>query len=106
MAPDNTGTSKDDAEPTGGEHSSAEASGTDTAAHRDTGGETPAAGEVEQLDGVPEGGTRVPSSRGQACSVDGTGDTSVRWPAPARRAHPGRCPFAGSTSSPTAGHLP
>ena len=58
-----SGTSKDGAEPTGGEHSSAEASGPDTAGQRAEGGEAPAAGGVEQLGAVPEGGTRLSPSR-------------------------------------------
>ena len=97
--PGTSGTSKDGAEPTGGEHSSAEASGPDTAAHRATGGEAPAAGEVEQLDGTPEGGTRVAPSRARKgmFGVHGTGDTSgfggLRLPgyAPA----PAERPFGG-----------
>src|SRR3954447_2547817 len=94
-----TGTSKDGAEPTGGEHSSSETGGADTAAHRATGGEAPAAGEVEQLDGMPEGGTRVAPSRARKgmFGVHGTGDTSgfggLRLPgyAPA----PAERPFGG-----------
>ena len=94
-----SGTSKDGAEPTGGEHSSAEASGPDTAAHRATGGEAPVEGELEQLDGTPEGGTRVAPSRARKgmFGVHGTGDTSgfggLRLPgyAPA----PAERPFGG-----------
>ena len=94
-----SGTSKDGAEPTGGEHSSSEASGPDTAAHRATGGEAPVEGELEQLDGTPEGGTRVAPSRARKgmFGVHGTGDTSgfggLRLPgyAPA----PAERPFGG-----------
>lgn len=96
---DTAGTSKDGAEPTGGAHSSAEASGPDTAAQRDSGGESPAAGEVEQLGSAPEGGTRVAPSRARSgmFGVDGSGDTSgfggLRLPgyAPA----PAERPFGG-----------
>ena len=94
-----SGTSKDAAEPTGGEHSSAEASGPDTAAHRTTGGEAPVEGELEQLDGAAEGGTRIGPSRARKgmFGVHGTGDTSgfggLRLPgyAPA----PAERPFGG-----------
>ncbi len=94
-----SGTSKDGAEPTGGAHSSAEASGPDTAAQRAGGGDSPAAGEVEQLGRVPEGGTRVQPSRAREgmFGVHGSGDTSgfggLRLPgyAPA----PAERPFGG-----------
>jgi NADH-quinone oxidoreductase subunit C len=99
MADDTTGTSKDGAEPTGGVQSSAEASGADTAAQRAAGGEAPAAGEVEQTAGVPEGGTRPAPSRAREgmFGIHGTGDTSgfggLRLPgyAPA----PAERPFGG-----------
>jgi NADH-quinone oxidoreductase subunit C len=94
-----SGTSKDGAEPTGGAHSSAEASGADTTAQRAAGGESPAAGEVEQLGSAPEGGTRVSPSRARQgmFGVHGSGDTSgfggLRLPgyAPA----PAERPFGG-----------
>jgi NADH-quinone oxidoreductase subunit C len=102
MADENAGTagtSKEGAEPTGGPQSSAEASGADTAAQRAGGGESPAAGEVEQLGGVPEGGTRVSPSRSRQgmFGVHGSGDTSgfggLRLPgyapAPAERPYGG-----------------
>ena len=96
---DTSGTSKDGAEPTGGEHSSAEASGADTTAQRAGGGESPAAGEVEQLGGAPEGGTRPSPTRERKgmFGVHGSGDTSgfggLRLPgyAPA----PAERPFGG-----------
>ncbi len=96
---DTAGTSKEGAEPTGGEHSSAEASGPDTAAQRGGGGEGPAAGEMEQLGAIPEGGTRVSPSRARSgmFGVHGSGDTSgfggLRLPgyAPA----PAERPFGG-----------
>ena len=99
MADDTTGTSKDGAEPTGGHQSSAEASGADVAAHRAAGGEAPAAGEVEQTAGAPEGGTRPAPSRAREgmFGIHGTGDTSgfggLRLPgyAPA----PAERPFGG-----------
>ncbi len=93
------GTSKESGEPTGGEQSSAEAGGTETEAHRSAGGEEPAAGEVEQLGAVPEGGTRVAPARTRSgmFGVHGSGDTSgfggLRLPgyAPA----PAERPFGG-----------
>jgi NADH-quinone oxidoreductase subunit C len=99
MADDTTGTSKESAEPTGGAQSSAEASGADTAAQRAAGGEAPAAGEVEQTPGVPEGGTRPAPSRAREgmFGIHGSGDTSgfggLRLPgyAPA----PAERPFGG-----------
>ena len=108
MADENSvpsGTSKEGGEPTGGEHSSAEASGTDTDAQRATGGEAPAADEVEQFGASrqfgdsPEGGTRMAPSRSRQgkFGVHGSGDTSgfggLRLPgyAPA----PAERPFGG-----------
>ncbi|MBW0091772.1 NADH-quinone oxidoreductase subunit C [Pseudonocardia sp. KRD-184] len=113
MADDTTGTSKDDAEPTGGEQSSAEASGPDAQAQRAAGGTAPTAGEEEQapadVEGAevsgtgatPEGGTRTaaPASRERQgmFGVTGSGDTSgfggLRLPgyAPA----PAERPFGG-----------
>ncbi len=83
----------------GRKHSSAETSGSDTARHRAGGGEAPAAGQVEQFGGVPEGGTRVAPSRARKgmFGVHDSGDTSgyggLRLPgyvpAPAER------PFGG-----------
>ena len=78
------GTSKENAEPTGGVQSSAERSGPDQAA-QDAGGATPArAGEPEQApdqlgsDTSPEGGTRQAATRTRhgMFGVSGTGDTS------------------------------
>jgi NADH-quinone oxidoreductase subunit C len=78
------GTSKENAEPTGGAQSSAQRSGPDQAA-QDAGGATPArVGEPEQApdplgsDTSPEGGTRqaVTRSRQGMFGVRGTGDTS------------------------------
>jgi len=94
-------TSKDREEPTGGEQSSAEASGPATAEHRAAGGEEPEAGEVEQTgDGVtPEGGTRLAPTRERSgmFGVRGSGDTSGfgglklpgHAPAPAERPYGG-----------------
>ncbi len=98
-----TGTSKQDAEPTGGPQSSAEQSGADVGAQRAAGGERPSEGEPEQstdLAGTsPEGGTRIAPSRSRAgmFGVSGSGDTSgfggLRLPgyAPA----PAERPFGG-----------
>ena len=78
------GTSKENAEPTGGAQSSAQRSGPDQAA-QDAGGATPArAGEPEQApdllgsDTSPEGGTRQAATlpRHGMFGVHGTGDTS------------------------------
>ncbi len=78
------GTSKENAEPTGGAQSSAQRSGPDQAA-QDAGGATPArAGEPEQApdllgsDTSPEGGTRQAATRPRhgMFGVRGTGDTS------------------------------
>ncbi|MCY7341501.1 MAG: NADH-quinone oxidoreductase subunit C [Pseudonocardia sp.] len=99
------GTSKENAEPTGGPHSSAESSGADVAAQRADGGTPPASGEPEQAvdpAGVtPEGGNRLaaPASRTREgmFGVTGSGDTSgfggLRLPgyAPA----PAERPFGG-----------
>lgn len=97
--PGAAGTSKETGEPTGGPHSSADASGTDAATHRGAGGEQPEAGQVEQLGSVPEGGTRAPASRTRSgmFGVHGSGDTSgfggLRLPgyapAPAERPYGG-----------------
>jgi NADH-quinone oxidoreductase subunit C len=110
-----SGTSKEHAEPTGAAQSSAEASGTDTAAQRAAGGEPPAGGEPEQAGGpidalsgthvngqaTAEGGTRIPApgtrERHGMFGVTGSGDTSgfgglrlpAHVPAPAER------PFGG-----------
>ncbi len=99
MTDDTQGTSKESAEPTGGLQSSAESGGADTEAHRAAGGEAPAAGEVEQLGVVPEGGTRAPAARSREgmFGVHGSGDTSgfggLRLPgyapAPAERPYGG-----------------
>jgi NADH-quinone oxidoreductase subunit C len=79
-----SGTSKENAEPTGGAQSSAQRSGPDQAA-QDAGGATPArAGEPEQApdplgsDTSPEGGTRQAATRSRQgmFGVRGTGDTS------------------------------
>ena len=95
------GTSKENAEPTGGEQSSAQVSGADAAA-----GVTPgASGEVEQSAGTtgadlaPEGGTRQAPARSRQgmFGVHGSGDTSgfggLRLPgyvpAPAERPYGG-----------------
>ena len=92
MAPDNpgdkTGTSKDNAEPTGGEHSSAETGGADVEAHRSAGGTAPLGG-----------GARPAAARARQgmFGVHGSGDTSgfggLRLPgyAPA----PAERPFGG-----------
>jgi NADH-quinone oxidoreductase subunit C len=78
------GTSKENAEPTGGAQSSAQRSGPDQAA-QEAGGATPArAGEPEQApdllgsDTSPEGGTRQAPTRPRhgMFGVRGTGDTS------------------------------
>jgi NADH-quinone oxidoreductase subunit C len=102
MNDDTKGTSKDGAEPTGGEQSSAESSGADVAAQRAAGGTHPTAGQPEQaaeVDTAPEGGTRLAPTRARRgmFGVSGTGDTSgfggLRLPgyvpAPAER------PFGG-----------
>ncbi|GAA3246365.1 NADH-quinone oxidoreductase subunit C [Pseudonocardia petroleophila] len=110
-ADDTTGTSKDGAEPTGGQQSSAEESGVDRDAQRAAGGTTPTAGEPEQaavdaegaevgLTGASaEGGTRLAPARAREgmFGVSGTGDTSgfggLRLPgyapAPAERPYGG-----------------
>jgi len=79
VSSDTEGTSKESAEPTGGAHSSAEAGGADTAAHRAAGGEPPAAGELEQT-APTEGGTRPAApptrSRKGMFGVPDSGDTS------------------------------
>ena len=81
---DAPGTSKENAEPTGGAQSSAQRSGPDQAA-QEAGGATPArAGEPEQApdligsDTSPEGGTRQAATlpRHGMFGVHGTGDTS------------------------------
>ncbi|MGQ0574462.1 MAG: NADH-quinone oxidoreductase subunit C [Pseudonocardia sp.] len=96
------GTSKESAEPTGGEQSSAQRGGADDAAQRAAGGTAPESGEPEQAGApgelVPEGGTRVaaPATRTRAgmFGVSGSGDTSgfggLRLPghAPARAERP------------------
>ncbi|GAA1882137.1 NADH-quinone oxidoreductase subunit C [Pseudonocardia ailaonensis] len=71
-------TSKDREEPTGGEQSSAEASGPATEAQRAAGGEAPEAGGLEQTPEVPEGGTRLSPTRERSgmFGVRGSGDTS------------------------------
>ena len=105
MADQTDGTSKESAEQTGGEQSSAEASGAHTAAHRAAGGEPPREGEGEQAgtgaDAPPEGGTRqvAPAARARRgmFGVQGSGDTSgfggLRLPgyapAPAERPYGG-----------------
>ncbi|MHA6785460.1 NADH-quinone oxidoreductase subunit C [Pseudonocardia saturnea] len=111
MADDTTGTSKDGAEPTGGQQSSAEESGIDRDAQRAAGGTTPTAGEPEQapvdVEGAevagtgttPEGGTRQAPARAREgmFGVSGSGDTSgfggLRLPgyapAPAERPYGG-----------------
>jgi NADH-quinone oxidoreductase subunit C len=78
-----TGTSKDREEPTGGEQSSAEASGAATEEQRARGGEAPREGEPEQaadpaVDTAPEGGTRLAPTRERSgmFGVRGSGDTS------------------------------
>ncbi|MCW2717971.1 MAG: NADH-quinone oxidoreductase subunit [Pseudonocardiales bacterium] len=102
MADDTEGTSKESAEPTGGEQSSAEAGGADTATQRAAGGEAPESGEVEQAalgDEAAEGGTRPAPMRAREgmFGIHGTGDTSgfggLRLPgyAPA----PAERPFGG-----------
>ena len=98
------GTSKDREEPTGGEQSSAEASGPATEEQRAAGGEIPEAGEVEQAAetetaAAPEGGTRLSPTRERSgmFGVRGSGDTSgfggLRLPgyapAPAERPYGG-----------------
>ncbi|MBW0116708.1 NADH-quinone oxidoreductase subunit C [Pseudonocardia abyssalis] len=105
------GTSKDGAEPTGGQQSSAESSGADRDAQRAAGGTTPAAGEPEQAavdaEGAEvdrtgttaEGGTRQAPARAREgmFGVSGSGDTSgfggLRLPgyapAPAERPYGG-----------------
>jgi NADH-quinone oxidoreductase subunit C len=110
-ADDTTGTSKDGAEPTGGQQSSAEESGIDRDAQRAAGGTPPTAGEPEQAavdaEGAsvdrtgttPEGGTRQAPARAREgmFGVSGSGDTSgfggLRLPgyAPA----PAERPFGG-----------
>jgi NADH-quinone oxidoreductase subunit C len=112
-ADDTRGTSKDSAEPTGGEHSSSEESGSGRDTQRGAGGTPPAAGNTEQaavdVEGAqiaqtgvtPEGGTRLaaPPSRERAgmFGVNDGGDTSgfggLRLPgyAPA----PAERPFGG-----------
>lgn len=110
--PGTTGTSKDDAEPTGGAHSSSEEGGADVAAQRARGGTAPAGGEPEQTDvdaqgarvdrtgATAEGGTRqAPPARARSgmFGVSGSGDTSgfggLRLPgyapAPAERPYGG-----------------
>jgi NADH-quinone oxidoreductase subunit C len=110
---ENTGTSKDDAERTGGPQSSAERSGADNAEQKTRGGTEPRGGEPEQAstpvdaptspDGqtTPESGTRIaaPPTRARRgmFGVSGPGDTSGfgglrlpgHMPAPAER------PFGG-----------
>ena len=104
------GTSKDGAEPTGGEHSSAEASGPDTAAHRATGGEAPADGELEQLDGDarrrhPRRRRPAPARACSACTAPATPPASAACACPATRPPPPSAPTAaGSTRSPTSWH--
>jgi len=113
VSDDTRGTSKQDAEPTGGEHSSSEESGPGRDTQRDAGGTAPGAGNTEQAavdihgaqiaqtGATPEGGTRLaaPPSRtraGMFGTSDG-GDTSgfggLRLPgyAPA----PAERPFGG-----------
>jgi NADH-quinone oxidoreductase subunit C len=79
-----SGTSKENAEPTGGAQSSAQRSGPDQAA-QEAGGATPArAGESEQApdplgsETSPEGGTRQAPSRARTgmFGIQGSGDTS------------------------------
>jgi NADH-quinone oxidoreductase subunit C len=97
------GTSKENAEPTGGPQSSAEKSGSDAAEQQARGGQEPESGQVE-LSGngsTPEGGTRIPApptrERRGMFGVSGSGDTSGfgglrlpgHVPAPAER------PFGG-----------
>ena len=99
------GTSKENAEPTGGAQSSAQRSGPDQAA-QEAGGATPAAGgEVEHSadplgsDTSPEGGTRQAPARAREgmFGIQGSGDTSgfggLRLPgyvpAPAERPYGG-----------------
>ena len=87
MNDDTKGTSKDGAEPTGGEQSSAESSGADVAAQRAAGGTHPTAGQPEdagqpeqaaEVDTAPEGGTRLAPTRARRgmFGVSGSGDTS------------------------------
>jgi NADH-quinone oxidoreductase subunit C len=97
------GTSKENAEPTGGPQSSAEKSGSDTAEQQARGGQEPEGGQVEQSGNgaTPEGGTRIPApptrERRGMFGVSGSGDTSGfgglrlpgHVPAPAER------PFGG-----------
>ena len=84
MSDETAGTSKENAEPTGGAQSSAQRSGPDQAA-QEAGGATPAnAGEVEQSadplgsEASPEGGTRLAPTRARhgMFGVHGSGDTS------------------------------
>jgi NADH-quinone oxidoreductase subunit C len=81
MADENAaGTSKENAEPTGGPQSSAQRSGPDQTA-QEAGGATPAeSGQVEQSGGElsPEGGTRQAPTRARTgmFHIQGSGDTS------------------------------
>src|SRR5687768_11703078 len=110
---ENTGTSKDDAERTGGPQSSAQQSGADAAEQRARGAQDAKGGEVEQTSApidapsgtevdeqtTPEGGTRIGPTRERQglFGVSGSGDTSgfggLRLPA--HVSAPAERPFGG-----------